>query len=195
MIPIAVIAWLILLAATLAAPFALGSSTPGDDLTRYTIRLSLFYYALAATLMLLLRGDEWTAINGRGRLARLLWTFAWATYLVHLAMAFHFYHYWSHADAMEHTREVSGIAEGIFVSHLFTLAWTADVLAWWLRPAWYARRPAWIGWLLHGFMVFIIFNGTVVYETGLIRWAGVAMFGELAGVAAYRMMTRMRARL
>jgi hypothetical protein len=28
-------------------------------------------------------------------------------------------------------------------------------------------------------MAFIIFNGTVVYETGMIRWAGLAMFGLL----------------
>jgi len=29
--------------------------------------------------------------------------------------------------------------------------------------------------MLHAFMVFIIFNGTVVYETGFVRWAGVAL--------------------
>jgi hypothetical protein len=105
-------------------------------------------------------------------LARWCWTFAWATYLVHLAMAFHHYHHWSHADAVEHTEIVSGFGKGIYVSHLFTLAWTADALSWWLQPARRALRPSWIDWLLHGFMAFMIFNATVIYEAGPIRWAG-----------------------
>ena len=28
-------------------------------------------------------------------------------------------------------------------------------------------------------MAFIVFNGTVVYETGFIRWAGLALFFAL----------------
>ena len=39
---------------------------------------------------------------------------------------------------------------------------------------------------LHGFMLFVIFNAMVVFESGLIRWAGVAMVVWLAAVAAYR---------
>jgi hypothetical protein len=34
-------------------------------------------------------------------------------------------------------------------------------------------------------MLFVIFNGTVVYEQGLIRWVGAAAFAELAAVATY----------
>jgi len=177
--------WLVLLAATLAAPFVLDADDPGDALVRYTVRLSLAYYTAAATLMLLLRPEEWRPA-GRGRLARWCWSLAWAAYLVHLALAFHFAHHWSHADAMEHTERRSGFGPGIFLSHLFTLAWTADVLGWWLRPAGHATRPRWLDWALHGFMAFIIFNATVVYEDGPIRWAGLLLFAELAAVAAYR---------
>jgi hypothetical protein len=36
--------------------------------------------------------------------------------------------------------------------------------------------------VLHTFMLFIVFNGTVVYETGPIRWAGLTGFLLLAGV-------------
>lgn len=178
--------WIVLLTITLSVPNLVDSPTLGDDLTRYTVRLSLLYYAIAATLMLLLQPDEWPATQGRGRLARWCWTLAWLTYLVHLAMAFHHYHHWSHADAMEHTRQVSGAGEGIFMSHLFTVVWTLDVLTWWLRPARYALRSPWIGRLLHAFMLFIIFNATVVYETGLIRWCGLLLFAELAAVNLYR---------
>jgi hypothetical protein len=181
-----VLLWCVLLLVILATPYLTASPSLGDDLTRNTVRLALCFYAAAATLLLLLCPEEWTATSRWGQLARLSWTLAWAAYLVHLAMAFHHYHRWSHADAMLHTREVSGIGEGIYVSHLFTLAWTADVVYWWLRPDSYARRSPWWGRLLHAFMAFIIFNGTVVYEQGPIRWAGVLLFTELAAVLAYR---------
>src|SRR5207248_346115 len=98
---------------------------------------------------------------------------------VHLGMAFHHYHHWSHADAVEHTRAVSGVGEGIYFSHLFTLLWTVDVVFWWVRPDRVAVRPAWVGGALHGYMAFIIFCGTVVYEAGPVRWAGMVLFTEL----------------
>src|SRR5262249_13594077 len=138
------------------------------------------------SLKLFLHPADWFAESGLGRLARACWTLSWLAYLIHLGMAFHHYHHWSHADAIEHTREVSGVGEGIYVSHLFTLAWTADVAWWWLRPRTYAVRPAWVGWALHGFMLFMIFNATVVYEQGLIRGAGWALTVGLAGLWAYR---------
>src|SRR5262249_3179915 len=111
---------------------------------------------------------------------RLCWSLAWLTYVIHLGMAFHHYHGWSHADAVAHVERRSGFGLGIWFSHLFTLAWTADVAWWWLRPARYAARPQWAGWLLYGYMAFITFTGPVVYEAGLIRWAGLAFFAALA---------------
>ena len=109
------------------------------------------------------------------RPARVSWTLAWAAFVVHVAMAFHHAHRWSHAEAFRHVEESSGFGPGIFVSYAFTLIWTWDVLRWWARgPA--ARPPRW--WL--GFMLFVTFNATVVYEAGFIRWAGLAMFAALA---------------
>jgi hypothetical protein len=178
-----VLLWLVLLAAVLGLPPLLGSPTLGDDLIRWTVRLSLAYWAAAVTLMLWLPARAWDGGNDAGRAARWCWTFAWASYLVHLAMAFHFYHGWSHTDAMDHTRAVSGTGEGIYVSHLFTFIWTLDVLWWWSFPKLYAARPRWVGWLLHGFFAFIIFNGTVVYETGVIRYAALVMFAWLLSAA------------
>ena len=178
----AVLLWGALLALVLAWPRLTASPTAGDDLTRHTVRLALLYYAAALTLMIRMRRPDWLARSGRGRLARWCWTLAWAAFVVHLGMAFHHYHHWSHASAVEHTREVSGFGEGIYFSHLFALAWTADMMAWWLRPAWYARRSPWVDRALHGYMLFIIFNATIVYETGLIRWLGMALFAWLAAV-------------
>lgn len=182
--------WLVLFLILFAHPLLTLSPTLGDDLTRHTIRLALACYAGAATLLLLARQSDWKTYSPRLRLARVLWTCAWFTYLVHVAMAFHFVHGWSHAHAMRHTEAVSGLAEGIFVSHLFTLVWTADVLAWWSRPAWYADRPRGMDWLLHAFLGFVIFNGTIVFESGWIRWAGGGMFLWLAAVALWRLNAR-----
>lgn len=178
------VAWFVLLGAVLALPWVAGSAEPGNDLIRNTIRLALLYYVVALNIMLWLRPAEWAA-TGRGRLARACWTLAWFTYLIHLGVAFHFYHHWSHAEAMRHTEEVSGVGAGIFVSHLFTLAWSVDVVFCWLAPLPYGLRSPWIDRALHGFMLFVVFNGTVVYEAGFIRWAGAAMFVELAIVAVY----------
>ena len=75
--------------------------------------------------MLLRRGG---ATPASGRDARLVWALGWAAYLVHVALAFHLAFGWSHAAAVEQTRERSGFGEGIYVSHLFTLLWTADVV-------------------------------------------------------------------
>jgi hypothetical protein len=167
----------------LVAPWALPSADPGDDLTRYTVRVALAWYAAALALMVYLGPADWRAGTTRGRLARWCWTLGWAAYLVHLAMAFHFYHHWSHADAVRHTRAVSDVGEGIYVSHLFTLVWTLDVAWWWMRPAGRAARPRWVGVGLHAFMLFVVFNATVVYESGLIRWAGLAGFAALGLLA------------
>jgi hypothetical protein len=168
------------LSAFAVAPAFLDAERWGDDLVRQSVRLSLLYYGIAAALMLTLRSGDWSPLIRRACLARGFWCAAYAAYLIHLAMAFHYYHHWSHADAVDHTREVAGVGEGIYMSHLFTLCWGADVLYWVSSPQGYARRSSWIGWALHAFMVFIVFNGTVVYETGFIRWAGLVLVGTLA---------------
>lgn len=183
---IATFGWLIILVAVLLAPALSDSPTVGDDLIRNTIRLALLYYAITLTLLLRTKPLDWQKHTDKICRARTCWTLAWLSYLIHLAMAFHFAHHWSHAEAMRHTEEVSGVGEGIFVSHLFTLVWTADVAAWWLWPTWYAGRPAWVNWALHGFMLFVVFNATVVFESGWIRWAGVALFAWLAAVWLWR---------
>jgi hypothetical protein len=180
--------WLIVLVGVLFASLS-DPVSDGDHLIRNTIRLALLYYAIALTLLLRSQSSDWREHSNNIRLARLCWTLAWLTYIIHVAIAFHFAHHWSHAEALRHTEEVSGVGEGIFVSHLFTLVWTADVVSWRLWPGWYARRAAWLDWLLHGFMLFVVFNATVVFESGWIRWAGVALFAWLAVVAVSRRST------
>jgi hypothetical protein len=185
-----VAAWLTGLGLVLVSPHVLASPALGADLVGNTIWLALAWYALALSLMLFLGRADWRALGRRGRLARWCWTFAWATYVVHVVLAFHHDQHWSHADAFEHTRRVSGVGEGIYVSHLFTLAWTVDVAAWWLWPVRYAGRARRLDVALHGFMLFVVFNATVVYGQGPIRWAGLAMFAGLSGLALFRWTRR-----
>ena len=107
----------------------------GDTLTRNTVRLSLAWYAAALCVMMRLQATDWAAMTALGRAARWCWTWGIVVFLVHLAMAFHYFHDWSHAHAFETTRQASGVGEGIFVSYFFTLWWAFDAAAWWLAPA------------------------------------------------------------
>jgi hypothetical protein len=161
-----------LLAGIVALSFA-AFDDAGDALIRNTIRLSLAWLLVALLLMLRLRREAWAAGTPLGRIARWCWAWGCVVFLVHLWMAFHYYHHWSWRHALEHTRRVAGVGEGIYVSYMFTWLWIADAAWWWARPASYAQRSAWIGRALHGFMLFIVFNGTVIYETGPIRYAGL----------------------
>jgi hypothetical protein len=108
------------------------------------------------------------------------------TFLVHVAVAFHDYFGWSHAAAVEHTRQVSGWGAGVFVSYLFTLLWAGDALWWWAAPASHDRRPRWLTVGLHAFLAFVVFNATVVYEPGPIRWVGLVLFAVLAALLGWR---------
>ncbi|HEY1601609.1 MAG TPA: hypothetical protein VGG64_18560 [Pirellulales bacterium] len=180
----------VLLVVTVVLSRALATEM-GEMLTRNTVRLSLSWYALTLCVMMRLAACDWDASTPAGRAARDCWTLALLCFLVHLSMAFHYYHYWSHAHAFERTREIGGVGEGIYVSYLFTVVWALDVSYWWLRPTSYATRSAWLGIALHGFMLFIVFNSTVIYETGPIRWAGILLFG---GLAAVWLATRRRRR-
>src|SRR6185369_7365626 len=91
-------------------------------------------------------------------------------------------HGWSHVNAYRET--VRQTAErfgthwggGLYFNYLFTLAWVADAAWWWLRgAARYGSRPRWVGAVLHGFMFFMAFNGTVVFESGATRWVAVGV--------------------
>jgi hypothetical protein len=181
-----IILWVILLSLVLVIPPALGLPTLPEDLTRNTVRLALIYYVLAINLLLWIGPNDWSPAGKLVAWTRWCWTLACFTYLVHLAVAFHYYHHWSHADAMRHVEEIGGFGWGIYLSYLFTLLWTGDVTFWWMQPARYAGRARWIDLALHAFMFFIIFNGAVVFAEGPIRWAGLLITAELAALLALR---------
>lgn len=144
----------------------------GDLLTRSTIWISIMAYVVGCVFFAR-RGelDRWS---------RVAWTIGCGALLAHFASAFQFFHSWSHAsaysDTARQTADVFGInwGGGLFINYAVALLWTADVASWWFAGlSSYRRRP----WLLiliwHGFLIFIIFNATVVFKDGFARWIGL----------------------
>lgn len=147
----------------------------GDFLTRSTIWLSILGYVVGCVIFAMARGridlDRW---------ARLAWTIGCAALLAHFVCAFEFYHSWSHAsaytDTARQTAEVFRInwGGGLFINYAVATFWLADVTAWWLAGvSSYRRRPWSLTLIWHSFLIFIIFNATVVFKDGLTRWIGL----------------------
>ena len=157
----------------------------GETLTRWTVRVALLLYA--ATLVLRLARPQ------QGKLARWLWAIGCALFLAHVAAAFHYFHGWSHRHAYDETARQTGElvgtywGGGLYLNYLFTLGWAADAAWWWWGGlAAYDRRPRWIVVLLHGFMFFMAFNATVVFEQGPVRWTAALVTLVVAFLALRR---------
>jgi hypothetical protein len=171
----AVVLALVSLLAVLALTTAYATARE-EMLTRNTVRLALAWFTAALLLMMRLTPADWSASSYLGWLARWCWTWAIVCFLVHLTAAFQFYHGWSHTHAFETTRQVSGTGEGIFALYSFMAVWVVDATWWWAWPKQYAIRSPWFDRALHGFLLFIVFNGMIVFESGFIRWAGIVLF-------------------
>lgn len=154
----------------------------GELLTRLTIWIAIGGYAVGVCLMLLFRESQ-----TRQARARLAWTIGCAALVAHTICAFHFYHHWSQASALRETArqtaEVTGMnwGGGLFINYAFLAAWMADAAWWWRGLELYRRRHWTITAIWHFVLIFIIFNATVVFKTGVVRWVGVGIcFGLLA---------------
>ena len=143
----------------------------GELLTRGTIWLSMLAYTAGCVVFATNRNaDKWV---------RLAWTSGCAALIAHLVCAFHFYHAWSqqsaYLDTARQTYEVVGLnwGGGLFINYALALLWTADVTWWWFAGVYAYRRRSWLLTMLwHGFLIFIIFNATVVFKHGPTRWIG-----------------------
>jgi hypothetical protein len=158
----------------------------GEFLTRVSIWLAFGAYIAAAVTFALSR-------NRRGLLAvaRVAYTIACASLLIHILWAFHFYHQWSQLSALRETarqtNEVTGLnwSGGLYVNYAVLIGWTVDVCWWWFRGLEsYWTRPKWLTITWHAFLVFIIFNATIVFGHGAARWAGL-MVCVCWGLAAW----------
>ena len=142
-------------------------------LTRSSIWISIAAYVIGTVLLATTQSVRWV---------RLAWTIGCAALLAHFVFAFHFYHSWSHEsaylDTARQTAEVFAVnwGGGLFINYAVATLWTADVAWWWaagIRS--YLQRPWWLTLLWHGFLIFIIFNATVVFKDGWPRWVGLVL--------------------
>lgn len=120
----------------------------------------------------------WLLLAGRDA-ARACWAAGCGFAFLHVAVAFHCHHGWSHAAAYEHTAAVGGWGPGMYVNFVFLAVWAGDVVWMGVAPAGNQRRPRWVGWAVHGFLTLIVFNATVVFGHGPGRRLSVAAFGWL----------------
>jgi hypothetical protein len=128
--------------------------------------------------------------RGAGGAARDLWVLGAALAWLHVGLAFHFRHGWSHASAFaetaRQTEELIGwkVGAGVFVNYAFLAVWGIDALWWGLRPLRFAERPPLLDAAVRSFLVFMFVNGAIVFGHGPIRVLGILSVLALA-VACY----------
>ena len=156
--------------------------TSGELLTRWTVRVALVTLVVALVCKLSFgRGYKSSFV------VRLFWTLTCLLFVAHAATAFHYYHNWSHThayrDTARQTKELMGIefGAGIYFSYVFLVIWLLDVMSWWYRPVQYDRRSWWLMLCIWGYLLFIVFNGAVVFEGGVTRQLGMPVCIALAG--------------
>ena len=125
------------------------------------------------------------ALPGEPRRARIVWSGALLAYLVHIVSAYATVYGWSHRVAWEttalETERVVGWRSGIglAVNYAFAVALAVDLARQW------RGRPA-SPWIV-AFVVFMIFNGAVVFAEGSTRQIGIGLLGATtAGWVARR---------
>jgi hypothetical protein len=163
-----------------------------EDLTRWTVRLALAAYVTVIAQRIRTKSAIGVSTPVRSipaaldstageRIQRWLWTLGCLLSWAHVVSAFAFYHHWSHDDAYAHTaRETAAMAGidwggGIYFNYLFLLLWTFDVAWSWTFPAAYRARPRIYLVFLDGYLAFMVFNATVVFGRGAVRYLGIAL--------------------
>ena len=152
-----------------------GKMIDGDQVTRWAVWVSVLAFVAAAALMM--RRGKFASSDPR---VRAIWTISFVALVVHVLIAFKTYHGWSHAAAVAHTaaktEAVVGISfgGGIWFNYLLLAVWGGDIVWWWSRPISYAARAEWQNAAIYGYVAFIMLNAVVFFETGPLRWWGVA---------------------
>lgn len=157
-----------------------------EILLRATIWLAVFAWAGTEVLKAMRRD--------RRAIARALWTAGAVLLAVHTAIAFQFWHGWSHAAAYEATARQSaaltGVAAGwgLLLNYAFVLVWLADAAWWWLNARAYETRSRRIDKALFAFFLFMMINGAVVFATSPMRIVGA--LAVAAAIAARAGLSR-----
>jgi len=146
----------------------------GELVTKLFIWISITAYVAA---MAIVANQRQT--TGVLHILRLLWTGAYLALLLHVLAAFATHHAWSHSAAVVHTAQqteaVVGISfgGGVWFNYFLLLLWGADVTWWWGNQTSYENRSPAIGWFVHLYLAFIMFNAVIIFESGAVRWFGL----------------------
>lgn len=137
------------------------------------------YWAAGVMSLILARNADPGIQHKRLRLFRFCWATGAVTFLVHVGMAFHFAHDWSHSSAFQHVEASSGFGPGLFLSYLFAIVWTVDAI--WLVAASgsYHRRSSTLNWGIQAFLTFLFFQATVLYGFWPLDTIAAFVFGLL----------------
>ena len=127
------------------------------------------------------------------RAALAIWSIGFALYVTHVLLAFGTFHHWSHSAAYTFTAEQTETlvgwrwGGGLFVNHLFSAIWLAELTCWWVAPNRYRGRARWADLGVRLFFAFMIANGAVVFVQGPARLLGITITATLLfGFYKYR---------
>jgi len=171
----------------------------GVALTAWTIRAAMI--CLVVVLLIRLRLSNWstdsqpdsdqTGVPAKSAfpvLASYVWLLGSLFALLHAFAAMGFYHQWNHQLAVEDTAQKTeallgiSVGAGIYFNYVFVVVWLLDAIWWIVNSSQYESRSKWITWMIYGYLIFIAINGAIVFETGPVRWFGIAvliLFGIL----------------
>lgn len=134
-------------------------SEPGRSLIVWTIRVSVTLYAWSLFTFVKC-GRQKSKIPHTDQY---IWAASWVLCVVHVLLAFHFEHHWSHQEALKHTAEVTASVTGfnwsigLYVNYLFLVLWGINV-------ARRIRSPATTTTLtFHLVAAFMMLNATAVF--------------------------------
>lgn len=152
----------------------------GELMTRLPVWVTLTAYFAGAVLITLSRRKPQLE-----RPARWVWTIAVISLLIHVGCAYHFYHGWSQESAYQETARQTALVTGLqwggglYINYFLIGFWIIDVGLWWRGLEQYRRRSATLSVIWQAFLIFVIFNATVVFKTGALRFIGLILCGIL----------------
>jgi hypothetical protein len=149
----------------------------GEFLTRMTVWVSFVGYLIAGVMRTLSKNrTRWASP------ARTVSTIACIAMLIHVFLAFQFYHSWSHQAAYEETaKQTSAVAGfnwggGVYFNYILLTGWVFDTVWWWRGQDAYSRRPSLLVASWDFFLAFMFFNAVIVFESGATRIVGLILF-------------------
>lgn len=154
------------------------AETLAEHASLWAIRVALL--AMVVTFAMQLRG-----LAELSNVVRGTWLVGATAAFGHSALALLSFHDGSHAAAFEataqQTEELLGVAVGVglYVNYIFVAVWLVDALLRCFRADLYRLLPYWYRVAMYSFLIFIAFNGTVVFKDGWLRLLGLIVTAAL----------------